>query len=242
MAISPECTFEYVAEIPDHAGVNFSCDASSRFPENDGHRTLPRLVGPTPRLHVEDAGPTPNPGPRSPATRRSRLRLVASDPRNATVAESSFILDQGVISALRPRDLLHMVRTGCGGTGVSVIRSDQLIFAAGAITQVPLGCDFAARIPIDLVRQAKDVFRTRDTTFEFAEYPIEIRASSAIHILYRGRIELDCFAVWVLHGHYRGLPGVDECLSVARKGSCPVVDANASALFLDSETSEWNQW
>ena len=234
MVISPQCTFEYVAEIPDYEGVTFSCDASSRFLGNDAHGAPCRLVGPTPRLYIEDAGPTPNPGPRTPATQRSRLRLTASDTRNATVAETSFILDQGLISALRPRDLLHMVGTGCGGIGVSAIRSGQLIFAVGAITEVPLGSDFKARIPSDLVFKAKDVFRTRDRRFEFMEYPVEMRVLNAIRIMYRGRIQLGCFEVWVLHGRYWGEPGVDECLSVARKGACPVVDANSSALFLDS--------
>jgi hypothetical protein len=242
MVIPPEGTFEYVAEVPDHAGVTFSCDASSRLLGNEGHGSRSRLVGPTPRLHVEDAGPTPNPGPRSPATQRSRLRLTASERRNATVAETSFILDQGVISALRPRDLLHMVRTGCGGIGVSAIRSDQLIFAVGAITQVPLGSDFEARIPSDLVCEAEDIFRRRDRRFEFAEYPVEIRASNAAHIMYRGRIELVCFNVWVLHGRYYGVPGTEECLSVARKGACPVVDVNSSALFLDSSNLGLDQW
>lgn len=40
MVISPQCTFEYVAEIPDYEGVTFSCDASSRVLGNDAQGDL----------------------------------------------------------------------------------------------------------------------------------------------------------------------------------------------------------
>jgi hypothetical protein len=129
-----------------------------------------------------------------------------------------------------------MVRTSCGGIGISAIRSNELIFAVGAVTYVPLGCDFEARIPMDLVREAEAVFQRSDPGFRFAEYPVGIRVSGRERIMYRGRIELGSFDVWVLHGHYFGIPGSNECVSVVRKGTCPVVDANASALFLDSGT------
>jgi hypothetical protein len=203
MVLPLEETFEYFAVISNQPGVTFSCDAKLLRPlRNDPlGTTCSRLLGPTPQLHVEAAGPAPNPGPSNPATQRSRLRLIAADRRNATFAEASFILDQGVISALRPRDLLHMVRTDRGSIGVSAIRSDQLIFAVGAITAVPLGCDFEAQIPMDLVREAEAVFRAHDTGFEFlAEYPVQIRVSDAVHIMYRGPIRLASFEGWVLHG------------------------------------------
>jgi hypothetical protein len=160
--------------------------------------------------------------------------LIASRKANALVAETSFILDRGLILALLPRDLLHIARTGCGGIGVSAIRSDHLIFAFGAITAVPLGRDFEARIPMDLLRKAEDVFRSRDANFQFREYPVLIRASGGERIMYGGRVELNSFSVWVLRGHYPGTPGTDESVSVVRKGSCSAVDANTSALFLNS--------
>lgn len=243
MAIPLTGTFEYVAVIPDHMGATFSCDMLLRPLTTDPRSNAPtRLVGPTPRLHVEDAGPTPNPSSRAPASQRSRLRLIAADRRNASVAEASFVLDDGVISALRPGDLLHLVRTGCGNIGVSAIRCDQLIFAVGAITAVPLGCDVTARIPYDLVSQTEAIFKARDGGFEFAEYPVEIHASDEVRIMYKGRIELDSIDVWVLHGHYSCTPGVNACGSVVRKGACPAVDANSSALFLDSGALEMVHW
>lgn len=235
MVLPLSCTFEYVGVIPDHASTTFSCDIQSRPGTYDPLSGIPSsLVGPTPRLHVEDAGPTPNPGPRIPASQRSRLRLVAANRQNASLEETSFILDRGVISALRPGDVLHMALTGCGNIGVSAIRDDQLIFAVGAITAVPLGCDVKARIPYDLVRETEAIFQARDGDFRFAEYPVEIHACDSVRIMYEGRIELGSLQVWVLHGHYFCTPGVDACASVVRKGACPVVDANSSALFLDS--------
>lgn len=242
--IPPQGTFEYVAVVPDRPGTGFSCVAQLRRPlgTNAQDTARARLVGPTPLLQVVDAGATPNPGPRNPATLRTRLRLTAAERQNASVSEASFILDQGVISALRAGDLLHMARTSCGRIGVSAIRSEQLIFAVGAITAVPLGSDFQARVPDDLVREAEAVFRKRDSTFNFAEYPVEVRVLDERHIRYNGRMKLGPFEMWVLHGHYFGLPGRNECVSVVRTGACPVVDANSSALFLDTGTLEMVRW
>jgi hypothetical protein len=244
MAIPPEGTFEYVAVVPDGSTTSFSCAARLRKPPgSDGSDTARlRLLGPTPRLHVSEAGATPNPGPRNPATQRSRLRLISSEKTSATIAEASFFLDKGVISALRAGDLLHMARTSCGRIGVSAIRSEQLIFAVGAIGAVPLGSDFQARFPNDLVREAEAVFQKRDSGFEFAEYPVEIRAVDERYIGYGGRRKLGALEVWILHGHYNGTPGKDACLSVARTDACPVVGANISALFLDTDALEMIRW
>jgi len=135
-----------------------------------------------------------------------------------------------------------MVRTGSGRIAVSAIRSNQLIFAVGAITQVPVGTNFEALVPTDLIREAEEVFRKRETRFHLSEYPIEVRAAGEQRVVYHGRFALGSFEVWVLHGFYFGLPGVDECLSVVQKGACPVVDANSSALFLDSDHLEMVRW
>jgi len=135
-----------------------------------------------------------------------------------------------------------MARSACGGIAISAIRSNQLIFAVGGITQVPLGSNFEARIPTDLIREAEAAFRKRETGFCLSEYPIEVRASGDQRLGYRGRFALGSFEVWILHGFYPGAPGVNECLSVVQKGACPVVDANCSALFLDSNHLEIVRW
>lgn len=235
-------TFEYVAVVPDWQGNAFCCQARLQGQLGNDREQISRLVGPSPWLQVEDAGPTPNPSVSNPATERSRLRLTATDTREASVAEASFIVDRGVMSALHPGDLLHLVLTSCGRIGISAIRLNQLVFAVGAITQVPLGCNFEARIPRDLVFEAEAVFRRREAGFRLSEYPIEMRASGEQRIVYQGGFALGSFEVWVLHGFYFGMPGIDECLSVVQKGACPVVDANTSALFLDSDNIEIVPW
>src|SRR5215831_5877134 len=121
MAIPLQGTFEYVAEVPDREGAVFSCPTWSQRQLDGDLEHISRLVGPSPLLQVEDAGPTPNPSLSNPATERSRLTLTAPDRRRASVAEVSFLLDRGVISALHPGDLLYMARSACGGIAISAI-------------------------------------------------------------------------------------------------------------------------
>jgi hypothetical protein len=204
-----------------------------------------RLVGHAPILHITDAGPTPNPGPRFPATQRTRIRLVAQGKKYASVAEVSFLVDKGIISSLRAGDILHIARAGCGRIGMSSIRGDRLHFAVGAITSVPLGRDFSACVPMDLVYEAEGIFRKRDRDFEFMQIPVEIRAAGVVHVLFRGGRTIGDLDVWVIHTGLRGglwYQGGGECIAVSRKGACPNVDANSSALFLDTDNLEMVYW
>ncbi len=201
-----------------------------------------RLVGHSPQLTITDAGQTPDPGPRNPATLRSKVMLTADDCNDATVSQVSFLVDKGLISVLKPGDLLYLARTDCGRIGFSAIRNDLLIFAVGAITAVPLGRDFSAEIPIDLIRDAQRVFRKRDPRFELSDYPIEVRAGNERHILLGGRRKVSKFDLWVLHGHLVGIPGTNECVSVVRTDMCPAVGANSSALFLDTDRFHIVRW
>jgi len=73
-----------------------------------------------------------------------------------------------------------MVRTSCGRIGVSAIRSNELILAAGAITHAPLGSDFEALTPLDLIREAEACFAKYETGFRFSD-PVEIRVLGAPH-------------------------------------------------------------
>jgi len=237
-------TFEYVAVIPEAVRPQFSCPMQLRQPIRNGDSTFPmdRLVGDAPILHITDAGPTPDPGPRSPATQRSRIRLVALRKKHATVAEVTFLLDKGMVSSLQEGDLLHIARTGCGRIGVSSIRGDRLNFAVGAITAVPLGRDFSACVPMDLVHEAAGIFRRRDPEFEFMVLPVEIRAAGVVQIIFGGRQTIGDFSVWVIHTPLEGIPGTDECIAVSRKGACSTVDANNSATFLDTDMLEMVRW
>lgn len=236
-------TFDYVAMIPE-GGISVSFRAQLRQPiKLSGNKLADfRLVGHAPEVRITDLARPPNPGPSNPATSRSRVTLRALDREYAQDSEASFVLDRGLISALRPGDLLAMSRTGCGGVGVSAIRDSQLVFAVGVITAVPLGNDFVARFPYELVREAEAVFRKHDSTFEFVEYPLEIRAAGKTLIIYGGRVKVGDFELWIRHGYRKGIPGTDESVSIARAGACSIVDANSSVLFLEGEGLSMVKW
>src|SRR5581483_6921845 len=94
-------TFEYVATIPEHAGTDFQCSARLLYGSDSHQPPHTRLVGLSPQIEFTDAGPTPNPDLLHPATERSCVRLVAVDREFASVAETRFMLDRGLVSKLR---------------------------------------------------------------------------------------------------------------------------------------------
>lgn len=238
-------TFEYVACMPEDLGSGIiSCPLEMprpiKLPESAPVGS--RLVGYRPQLKISDAGRPSKPGPRNPDTQRCRISLKASERLNATSSQVSFFLDKGLITALKPGDLLHLVRTGCGRIGISAIRGERMIYAVGAITRVPLGTDFEAQLPFPQIQASRDLFREIDPEFEFADLPIEVRTERKRRVLYTGRTEVGGFALHVLHGRVMGLPGRDECVAVVRKGQCSLVDAISSAFFLDTDHLEVNRW
>jgi hypothetical protein len=237
MAISVESTFNYVAVIPDRVGTEFTCAVEGR-PEGkwagDFNR---RLVGHKPLLEVRDGGAAPDPGPLNPATQRSRITLYATDEKNSLVKKASFFLDAGVIAVLRAGDTLQIARSFQGRIGVSAIRSDQLIFAVGAVSAVSLGKELQIHTPFDLVNEAEAVFRKREPKFRLREHPLEIIAGNERWIGYRCNRRFGPFQIFSHHGYFSDLfTGTDECVSIARIGACQNVDANSSAFLLDTDT------
>jgi hypothetical protein len=241
MAISPRGTYEYVAIVPEAGQDQAPWRVGLRTPiELAGNDRLnARLVGHSPTLEITDAGITPSVriSPLTwkvgPKVLRSRLTLTAETSHYAEVASAAFHVDQALTMALSPRDMLCMARTPCGGLALSIIRSGQLVAAAGAVSAVPLGEFVHVRTPIDTIRAAEEVFRKRDPEFAFGELPVEIRIGEQTRLLYSGRPQLDSYKVFVEHGFYRGLPGKDECVAISLIGSCPEVPAIASAQLLD---------
>ncbi len=146
----------------------------------------------------------------------------------------SYYLARVLVYALRPGDVFHMARTACGGLGVSALRQDNLIFAAGEISAVPLGPKIQAKIPIDLIQKARELFCQHDPKFEFPELPIEIRNAGTCSILFRGTVIRNGYHIWVQHGSYLGLPGTPECAAISQEGKCDRTAACASAQLLES--------
>jgi hypothetical protein len=90
--------------------------------------------------------------------------------------------------------------------------------------------------------EAERVFQKSDPTFEFSHLPVEIRLGDEAHLMFQGRPRIQSYNVWVEHGFYRGLPGVDECVAISLAGSCPDTAAIASAQLMDSDAIEVRKW
>jgi hypothetical protein len=226
--------------------------ARRRLPVFAGHRSPgDRLVGHAPTLRVTDAGLTPEAPshPSSPFTRprvlRSRITLTAAGRWGATARATHFHVARGLITALRPGDVLHLARTGCAGLGLSVLRGGRLVAAAGAVDAVPLG-DVEVGVPAAVIAEVEAVLKRRDPDFTYAdlfrELPVEVSVGGRRHLRYRGRFALGEYDVYVGHGFRPGVPGEDMCVALSLKGECPVVAANASAQLLDLDGLAGGEW
>jgi hypothetical protein len=140
--------------------------------------------------------------------------------------------------------MLFMSATNCGRLAFSILRAGQLIASVGATSAVPLGKLVTVRIPFDVIREAERVFWKYDPEFNFGHLPVEIRPGKQARILHGGRCRLQSYDVWVEHGFYLGVPGQNECMSIALLGTCPEIAAIASAQLLDLpdalEEVEWS--
>jgi hypothetical protein len=238
MVLAASRTFDYVAIVPERSGdTDFECRARLRDPLAIHRLGDSWLVGITPVIRVTDAGLTPDAHPARPWVMRSRITLLAPEPRQASAAEASFHVDQALTSCMKPGDEIHLTRTGCAGLGLSVMRGGELIVAAGAVTRVPLGQKVSARIPIELIADAEAVFRKRDQAFKLPHLPIEVSVVDSRTILYGGRRTLDDYEVFVVHGFRRGLPGTDECAAIYDHRYCPDTAAHASAMLMADPAS-----
>jgi hypothetical protein len=252
MAIPLAGTFRYAGVVPEgqvqSSGRWQLRDESGAESSTGGDLIRSRLVGLQPSLQITDAGVTPDArvspytGNVSPKVLLSRLTLRARARDRATVAAFSFCVDQALTRSWQAGDVLHVARTACGGLGLSVVRGDRLLTAIGAVTAVPHD-GLTIRIPRDAIREAEGAFTRLDPKFEFPELPIEIHSESERRVLYRGRPRIDGYEVFVEHGFYPGLPGVDECAALALVGSCPETAAICSAQLLEygglSESVRW---
>jgi hypothetical protein len=183
-------------------------------------------------LEITDGGPTPNPSVSRPSVFRSRLRRIASTGKNSQ--SLAFYVAKDLVSRFKPGDMLHIVRTSCAGLGLSLLRESRLVFAVGAVSEVPLGDDVQAETPHALVREAESVFRRVYPKFRFRELPLQISTGGHSRMLFRGPQELGHYVIWVEHGYVPCVPGEDECAAIALKGACGETPAIATAQLLNS--------
>jgi hypothetical protein len=232
LAIHPSGTFDYVGTVG--AASAFPWTVELRTTRPPGHAFVDGLAGPHPHLVVEEAGMTPNPGQDGdtwrPAVLRARLSVATGRWWLVSRTVTYFHLDLALAKALQPGDLIHLSRTGCGGTGVSAVRDGRLVFAVGAIRAVPLGDSGTARVPWELVEEAEAAFR--DPGFQLSELPLEIVLDGQRLVTLRGARNVGSYEVTVFSGFRRGVPGDDESAAISRRGLCSGTGANASAQLL----------
>jgi len=227
-------TFAYSTTVPVDGRNAFPWQMKSlKAAEPIGEPVLDkRLVGWSPLLYVRETGLATNLGPSVPSVERAEIRLVASDKKYASRKTASYFVDQVLLRVLRPGDVFHIARTGCGGVGLSAIREGKLLFAVGAVGAVPLGSEVSVKIPYDLLKKAEAILRERDPRFEFLQHPIEVCIGDHPSILYRGDLQMGGYHVWVEHGFLRGVPGTDESVSITLDEACDWVAGSASAQLL----------
>ena len=141
-------TFDYVATVPAIGSGEWRVRSRDLFYDTEQQAKRSCLIGLSPHLHVEPVGRLQGGGPLSPlcdlirpSVLASRIVLTAHDRTDATAAAAWLHLDQGLVDALRPGDVVNLTRTPRGGLGLSVVRGGDLFVAVGAVTGVPLGSD-----------------------------------------------------------------------------------------------------
>lgn len=240
MAIPPCGTFEYVLVVPSlgsHGPWSLQLGKPIQLTGDDLRDD--RLVGHSPFLTVSEAGiaevvgVSPITKVPSPRVLRSRLTLTARSKERAIAKSATFHVDQALLAAVSAGDMIHLARTRCGGLGLSIVRDGQLVAAAGVASSVPLGRTAHVRIPREAIAEAELVLKKSDPAFEFHELPVEVRLEETVRLLYRGRIHVGCYEVFVEHGYYPGVPGTEECVALALVPACPDVAAISSAQLMD---------
>jgi hypothetical protein len=222
-------TFDYTFTVPHgpRSGSRRMNGILREAPEHDPRR----LVGHAPVLEALEYQ-------LKPWQLFSRVTLTPADPVNALVKAFAFSVDRALIRMLRTDDVLHLSRTNCAGLGLSVLREGRLVAAAGAVTSVPLGTDVRVRHPYELVRRAEAIFRTSDSEYHMANYPVEVRIGGVTRLLESGRPTMGEYDVLVRHGFLFGMPGTNECVSIERRKVCPDTAAHTSAQLMEEESQQ----
>jgi hypothetical protein len=229
-----EDTFAYIFEVGDHpiglikARLGEHVDASER-----------RLVGHAPILRSDEYSP-------EPWKLYTRITLTASDQRTATVQAVSFSVERGVITVLRPGDLLHFSRDA-SGLGLSIVRGGYLVAAAGAVEtlcKMPLGADVEVRCPgADLEAR----FFAQPDAFHYffggaaprGKPLVEVVAAGETRIMPWGRPQIGPYEFLVRPS---GMRPSHLYMSVELTRVCPETAAHTSAQLLDREMPTITPW
>jgi hypothetical protein len=187
----------------------------------------PQMLGDVARVKITHVSPRPG-------VLYSSVVLAPGSEPDGGGGPLHFHVDRTMTTMLRPGDVVHICRTGCGGVALSVVRDDELLAAAGAVCSVPLGRTVMARYPHELIAEALAVFRRHDPEFLWHEAPVEVSINGERRELQRGIRHLGGYEVFMVHGAIAGTPGDDACLAISRLADRVEVAANSTALLLDA--------
>jgi len=92
-------------------------------------------------------------------------------------------------------------------------------------------------------KQAEAIFKKQDETFEFHEYPIEVKVGSEQRILYGGWRQVGGYHVCMMHGfRWEPMPGESECGALLSVGACHVSAAFFTEQLLNATSYEIVGW
>lgn len=214
--IHPSGTFKYEAEFTSEGFSNSDIVLHGTIANKvDG----PRLVGHSPTIRFWN----------------DRLVLVASEESTSRLRNASFAIGDAVTLSAHPGDQLHVIRTGSGGIGLSLLRDDRLVLAIGCVTAVPLGFN------INVIKGPRSHKPFPDP---LCDTRLEFQVESESLIL-RNRVltQLGDCEIYVERSWQDGIPGVDECVSICR-GDDPAVKIASvrSAILLGNSPLKMTRW
>jgi hypothetical protein len=259
--IAPESIFSYVGTVPRFGDPPWTVEmqeAVEDLPETarEGAQTFGDVEADDPgldallqsRVHqppsaraqlvVEEAGLTPNAGWHRGVWRPKVLRLRFSLTSERAEHGACFHVDRGIARAFSPGDRLYVSNTGSGGIALSVLRSDRLVLALGAVMSVPLGRDVSVRLPVDALARAEAVLRQADPTFGLKPFLLEVTMDGQRRLCPGTGRGFPDWSVTVLSVPEFGLPGTDECVAMLRRGACDPSAAEFSAQLMADDMSQ----
>jgi hypothetical protein len=162
----------------------------------------------------------------------ARVTLTASESGAGDAQSISFVIDRGLLTMLRSGDVVHIAASP--GLGLSIVRDDFLIAAAGAATtlsRMPLGRDVAIRFPDPAVVRHEIADGARYRAEDFPTRPVEISIAGTRTAMWHGRPTIGAYDVFVT----RGIHGGEPRLSVEMATVCPQTSAHTSAQLMDRD-------
>ena len=221
--------FDYVVVVPAgaHASLPWTAFRRENPPADAGgseYRRVP-AVGPAPGVLLENFDARVG-------VPRTRIRFIARDEKDAAFKEVSFVVDRDFAGMLKPGDTLCAAASS-GAFGVSVMRKDVLVAAAGAVHCVPLGPTIKVTWPADLASEAERVYRRRDPQYTVWEAPVQITTEAGTRLLHRGRPSLGRYEAFVVHGFITS----HECMALTLLDVCPDCAATLTAPVINAPDS-----